>query len=330
MRYDTTFKNLFPDVKVLFTLLTESYPVKIENIEYASVKQRRTDLVAWLANRELLHLEVQSDHDPHMLWREWEYCGLIAERYGQIPRQIVLYVGNKSPNFETVIDSIDVKFRYHVVDIRDLDSTQLLESNSLSDNLLALLGKLEDKPLAVQRVLQRIVRLDKNRRADMLEKLAILAGLRPAELPKLIKQELEEMPISVDLEENPLFMEFMKRAEERGEKRGEKRGEERGEKRGEERGEKRGEERGEKRGEERGEKRGEERGEKRGEERGRQEGKRMAEIAILRRLLEKRFSPLPEWVNPRLEHASTEQLEVWSLRILDASCLEDVFISASE
>ena len=191
MKYDTTFKSLFPDIKVLFTLLTGSHIVKIENVEYASVKQRRADLVAWLANQELLHLELQSDSDTNMLWREWEYCGLIAERYGQIPHQIVLYIGNKTPEFKTEIDSIDVKFRYHLIDIRDVDCTQLLESESLSDNLLSLLGNFKDKQQILQRVMQRIARLDKNRRADMLEKLAILAGLRPAELPQLIKQELE-------------------------------------------------------------------------------------------------------------------------------------------
>ncbi len=145
MKYDTTFKDLFPDVHVLFTLLTHSYPVKIENVEFASVRQRRADLVAWLAK---------------------------------------------------------------------------LESESLSDNLLALLGKFKDKQSVMQRVLHRIAHLDKNRRADMLEKLAILAGLRPAELPKLIKQELEKMPISIDLEENPFLLGLIQRGEERGEKRG--------------------------------------------------------------------------------------------------------------
>ena len=144
MKYDTTFKDLFPDVHVLFTLLTHSYPVKIENVEFASVRQRRADLVAWLANQELLHLEVQSSSDSDMLWRELEYCSLIAERYGQLPHQIVLYVGNPSPDFKTEIDSLDLKFRYHLVDIRDLDSTSLLESKSLSDNLLALLGKFNE------------------------------------------------------------------------------------------------------------------------------------------------------------------------------------------
>jgi len=79
MKYDTTFKDLFPDAKVLFSLLTQSEVVRIENVEHSSVKQRRTDLVAWLANEKLLHLELQSDNDNDMLWREFEYCDVIIK-----------------------------------------------------------------------------------------------------------------------------------------------------------------------------------------------------------------------------------------------------------
>jgi hypothetical protein len=148
----------------------------------------------------------------------------------------------------------------------------LPESESLGDNLLALLGKLQNKPAAVRRVMHKIARLPKQKRADTLEKLAILVGLRPTELPELIQKEAT-MPISVDLEKNPLFMEIFERYTKVGEQRGE------------------------------------------------QSGKTM----MLRRLLEKRFGDLPPWVNARLEQARLPELEQWSLQLLDAACLEDVF-----
>jgi predicted transposase YdaD len=228
MKYDTTFKELFPDVKVLFQLLTNSDVVSIENIEYASVKQRRADLVARLSNQKLLHLELQSDNDDKMLWRELEYCGLISQRYQQVPFQIVLYVGASPARFETEISTTDLKYCYHLIDIKELDCTTLLESQSLSDNLLALLGRLKNKELAVQQVMYRIAHLPTKKRADMLEKLAILAGLRPLELPPLIEKE-KNMPISIDLEENPIFAEIFDRYTKRGEQRGIKIGEQRGE-----------------------------------------------------------------------------------------------------
>ena len=68
----------------------------------------------------------------------------------------------------------------------------------------------------------KIAHLPQKKRADMSEKLAILMGLRPTELPKLIQKEAT-VPITVDLEENPLFVEIFERYTQRGEQRGEQR-----------------------------------------------------------------------------------------------------------
>jgi len=146
--------------------------------------------------------------------------------------------------------------------------------------LLALLGQLHDKAEAVRRVMYKIAHLPQKKRADMSEKLAILMGLRPTELPKLIQKEAT-VPITVDLEENPLFVEIFERYTQRGEQRG--------------------------------------------EERGIQIGEQRAKITMLRRLLEKRFGELPNWVNVRLEQATAPELERWSLTFLDVTRLEDVF-----
>ncbi|MBF0124742.1 MAG: Rpn family recombination-promoting nuclease/putative transposase [Magnetococcales bacterium] len=55
--------------------------------------------------------------------------------------------------------------------------------------------------------------------------------------------------------------------------------------------------------------------------RGRQEG----ESSILIRLLRRRFSDLPGWVEPKVLGADTDALEQWSDRILDAQSLQDIF-----
>jgi len=227
MKYDTTFKELFPDVKVLFKLLTNSNVVNIENIEFPSVQQRRADLIATLENGGLLHLELQSDNDDKMLWRELEYCGLISQRYQQVPLQIVLYIGEKPTRFKTEINTPNLKYRYDFINIKNLDCTALLQSDSLSDNLLALLGRLQDKAAAFQRVMNKVAMLPQNKRADMLEKLAILVGLRPKELPLLLEKE-KYMSISIDLEQNPIFVEIFNRYTQRGEQRGIQIGEQRG------------------------------------------------------------------------------------------------------
>lgn len=63
---------------------------------------------------------------------------------------------------------------------------------------------------------------------------------------------------------------------------------------------------------------------------GLQEGRRTEAIALLSRLLTKKFGDLtPEW-EPRLAAASLEQLEMWGETLLDATSLNAVFGTENE
>jgi hypothetical protein len=55
------------------------------------------------------------------------------------------------------------------------------------------------------------------------------------------------------------------------------------------------------------------------------QGIELGESRVLERLLSKRFGSLPEEYSQRLKNATTEQLERWAERILDASTLSEVF-----
>jgi hypothetical protein len=55
------------------------------------------------------------------------------------------------------------------------------------------------------------------------------------------------------------------------------------------------------------------------------EGRHEGEVALLLRLLERRFGAVPGWVADRVRAAETAQLEEWGVRILDAGSLDDVF-----
>ena len=52
------------------------------------------------------------------------------------------------------------------------------------------------------------------------------------------------------------------------------------------------------------------------------------EASLLKRLLSRRFTELPDWIDQRLEHASQQELEGWADRVFDAKRLEDVFSPA--
>ena len=56
---------------------------------------------------------------------------------------------------------------------------------------------------------------------------------------------------------------------------------------------------------------------------GEQKGINKGEAALLRRQLERRFGPLPEWALQKIEAADTAALETWGIQLLDADRLED-------
>jgi Domain of unknown function (DUF4351) len=57
-----------------------------------------------------------------------------------------------------------------------------------------------------------------------------------------------------------------------------------------------------------------------------EKGLQQGEVIMLKRLLTRRFGPLPAWAEQRLEQASPQELEGWADRVLEAQRLEDVFM----
>lgn len=55
------------------------------------------------------------------------------------------------------------------------------------------------------------------------------------------------------------------------------------------------------------------------------EGHQEGEAALLQRLLIHKFGPLPEHLQQRVQSATLTQLEAWSLNVLDAQTMDDVF-----
>jgi hypothetical protein len=62
-----------------------------------------------------------------------------------------------------------------------------------------------------------------------------------------------------------------------------------------------------------------------GVQQGGQQGVQQGELTILRRLILKRFGPLPAWADERLPTLSTAELEDLSLRLLEAQNLDELF-----
>jgi predicted transposase/invertase (TIGR01784 family) len=66
-------------------------------------------------------------------------------------------------------------------------------------------------------------------------------------------------------------------------------------------------------------------GKQEGKQEGRQEGRIEGEAAMLIRLLERKFRPLPESARQRVSSADAETLLIWGERVLDANSLDEVW-----
>jgi hypothetical protein len=54
-------------------------------------------------------------------------------------------------------------------------------------------------------------------------------------------------------------------------------------------------------------------------------GKAEGKAELILRLLTRRFGTPPDWVAPRLQAATPDQLDTWAERTLDAATLAEVF-----
>ena len=283
MQFDTTLKELF--LATPRSLVEQLTGGKVEvwlMNEQPSVKVRRIDLVARLTDGRILHVELQEDDDPNMPWRMLEYYAPLRLTYEQEPWQIVLYVGAGKPKRMIHIREKRLRFSYDVVDIRQLNAEPLLESDELSDNLLAILCNVKDVRAVSRRILQKLGALPMKQARDAAFKLTILSKLRRAE--KIVLKEVETM-ITItreDLREWPMISDLMLSAEQEAEARGLKKGERTGEKK----------------------------------------GQRKEALRLLSKQLEQRFGALPEWAETQLAIASLPMLERWSLQLLTAKSLK--------
>lgn len=150
--------------------------------------------------------------------------------------------------------------------------------------MLSVLCRGGTDPENVRRVLLRCLECPRDRRDVLVGHLQVLSGLRPG-LDQTIQEELQKMPVTIDLLENVMFREAYERAVAKGQLEGIEKG----------------------------------------FERGIEQGIKAERRALFARLIERRFGPLPEPHRDRISLASADDLARWTDRLLDAPSIEAVF-----
>jgi hypothetical protein len=172
------------------------------NVEFPQVQTTRADLLGITVDGGLIHIELQSSNELDMALRMAEYALRIYRQYQKFPTQIVLYVGENAMRMkhhwlEPNPVAPRFAFQYALVDIRDLDTAELLASSHIEDNLLAILTRLQDQLFTVREILGRIAGLEEPQRTAAFEQFLLISGLR--QLAPTIKEESQKMPILNDI-----------------------------------------------------------------------------------------------------------------------------------
>jgi hypothetical protein len=196
--YDVALKNIITSRgSTIPEQLTGAASLKWINVEAPKVSNRRVDLLGERPDGDLVHIELQSRNEKDFPLRMAEYLFGIGLRYGRLPRQVALYVGEARLRMKDRVEGPDVSVRFHLVDARDLDGERLLDSANLGDNVLAVLSRLSEQPRVVRRILDRIAEGKSGERDQALAELLILARLR--RLSDEVIKEARKMPITEDI-----------------------------------------------------------------------------------------------------------------------------------
>ncbi len=202
--YDVALKQLLQArAGTLLGILTGGAVIgRWHDVELPRVQTRRADLLGETLGGELVHIELQARNDSEMALRMAEYALGIYRKFGKLPRQIMLYVGQAALAMNPVLEGAEegrtgFAFRYTLVDARNLESGPLLDSEHVQDNVLAILTRLQDRARAIRQILERISAAEEPARQTLLAQFLILSGLRS--LAEIVEKEAQRMPILNDI-----------------------------------------------------------------------------------------------------------------------------------
>ena len=221
--YDVILKLLLRgSAKLVLDELAGTAIARWLNVELPEVVNRRVDLLGETADDTLIQIELQSSADNTIALRMAEYSlaiyRLLLPRK-KFPRQIVLYVGEAPLKMEDKLVGPDLEFRYHLVDVRDLDGERLRQSPQMGDNVIAILTSLRDQREALHGILDKLSDLEVDAREFYLRALLTLAGLRGLE--EAVEEEARKMPLLNDILDNRVLGREFKRGLEQGVQQGE-------------------------------------------------------------------------------------------------------------
>jgi len=221
-KMDILLRDILQKIPEKFVyLLTGKKGTKILDNTFPTIKERKADFVVELEDSSIFHLELQTHPDKNMPLRMLEYRVLLMQKYqGREIRQMVLYVGDRTPRMEKSINEKNLSFSYELRDIKELSCKELMESSQLEDKILAVLCNVEEPERYFNELMEELLKLPEKERADYIRKLLTALYYRP-KLKMVLKSLLEEkkMPLTITeemIKQDPFFQEGLERGIKKG------------------------------------------------------------------------------------------------------------------
>ena len=168
-RFDALMKDLMEDfsaqiLSYLLGIKVVSLQLLDRELTKLKVSKRHVDFLAKIKyeingeeKEELFHVEFQAQNDRNMPQRMLRYMLDIFERYGEVPSQVVVYLGkeplNMSSFFKYSKTFTHISYKFKLLDITSIPSERFLESRNPDLALLGVLGSSKD----VEEVLKEIL-----------------------------------------------------------------------------------------------------------------------------------------------------------------------------
>ncbi len=244
-------KSAFPIVNKLFSLdILETQLSEIDPL-IQSTRERESDVLRKVTFEDdpkknyLLQIEFQSKNETDMNIRMGEYFMILLKKHRLPVHQYVIYIGDEKMTMKNSFEYKNIKFRFDIIDIRDIDYEEFLEEDIPEFVILGILAKFDKgtERVVAKNILDRIITITETdirykgtlKQEKYLKQIDVMSGLRGLRgLQNIIIETINNMPITLDITKDLRYQE----GKQIGEARGEARGKEIGKKEGETIGEK--------------------------------------------------------------------------------------------
>ena len=191
-QYDKIFKenieavipSLMQNVLGITAVSMEELPDDVQH-----TKERKPDVLKKVTDNQgntfVLQIEFQVANEPTMVYRMLEYYVMLSRKYELPVHQYAIYLGTSKVRMASELHSINLTFKYNLLEIKAIDYNLFLKSNKPEEIVLAILANF-DREMPENALKNIIQRLDETTNGEFsfkkyFNQLRVLAQLRKLE-----------------------------------------------------------------------------------------------------------------------------------------------------